>query len=108
MKARIECPNCGTENATLEMWGRVNPATTKYVRRLLGLRIDTLLLSMAMVAMGVVYVVFYVVALPIYGVWRLFTFKQYSVRRYEYVCEECGYEWEQDEGEPAPLPTISG
>ena len=27
MKHPVACPNCGTENTTLEMWGRVNPDT---------------------------------------------------------------------------------
>ena len=107
VKHPVDCPNCGTEDATLEMWGRVNPDTGKYIRRLLGFRIDTLLLSLAMVGMAVLYGAFYLLALPVYGLWRLFTFKKYTVRRYEHVCEACGFEWEQNEGEPVPSPATN-
>lgn len=107
MKHPVACPNCGTERTTLEMWGRVNPATGKYIRRLLGFRIDTLLLSLAMMTMGVIYAVFYLLVLPFYALWRLLTFKKYSVKRFEHVCEACGYEWKQNEGEPAPTPATA-
>jgi hypothetical protein len=84
------------------MWGRVHPGTGKYVRRLLGFRIDTLLLSLAMVTMGVLYAAFYLVALPLYFAWLLFRHRAYSARRYEFVCEQCGCEWQETEGLPEP------
>jgi hypothetical protein len=92
----MQCPECGGGVITKEMWGWLDPATGKYVRRLLGFRIDTLLISLTMFAPGILYALFYLVALPGYLVWRLFTFSRYSVRRTEFICEECGYAWELD------------
>ena len=63
------------------MWGWVNPATGKYVSRFIGFRFDTLFLSLFMFGMGVLYAAFYVVAVPGYLVWRLFTHRRYTVRR---------------------------
>jgi len=92
----ILCPNCGGEVVTKEMWGWFNPTTGKYVRRFMGFRLDTLLLSLAMFGAGVLYVAFYVVAIPGYLVWRLFTHRKYPVRRIEYICEECNHNWTVD------------
>lgn len=91
------CPACGGGTITKEMWGRVDPATGKYVRRLLGFRLDTLGISLAMFGPGVLYAAFYAVALPGYLGWRLFTAGRYSTRRTEYVCEACGHAWHIDE-----------
>ena len=55
------------------MWGWVNPATGKYVTRFIGFRFDTLFLSLAMFGAGVLYAAFYIVAVPAYLLWRLFT-----------------------------------
>ena len=92
----IKCPNCGGGIITREMFGWVNPATGKYVSRFLGFRFDTLLLSLAMFGMGILYVAWYVVAIPVYVVWRLFTHRKYTVRRHEYICEECNHHWNVD------------
>jgi hypothetical protein len=81
---------------TKEMWGWVDPGTGKYVRRLLGFRLETLGLMLAMFGAGILYAAFYVVAIPGYLVWRLFTFSRYSVRRTEYICEECEHTWHVD------------
>jgi hypothetical protein len=81
---------------TREMWGWVNPSTGRYVPRLMGFRLQTLGLMLAMFGAGVLYATFYAVAIPGYLVWRLFTFPRYSVRRAEYVCEECEHAWQVD------------
>ena len=81
---------------TREMWGWVSPATGKYVRRFLGFRLDTLLLALAMFGVGVLYAAFYLVAIPGYLGWRLFTFRHYTVRRSEYICEGCNHSWNED------------
>lgn len=80
------------------MWGWVNPATGKYVRRFLGFRLDTLLLALAMFGVGVLYAAFYLVAIPGYLGWRLCTFRRYTVRRTEYICEGCNHAWTEDRG----------
>jgi hypothetical protein len=92
----IRCPECGGEIVTREMWGWVDPASGRYVRRFIGFRLDTLVLSLAMFGAGVLYVAFYLFAVPGYLVWRLFTRRRYSVRRIEYICEECNHHWEVD------------
>jgi hypothetical protein len=93
----IRCPNCGGGVITREMFGWVNPATGKYVSRFLGFRFDTLFLSLVMVCIGVLYVAWYLVAIPVYLVWRLFTRRRYTVRRNEYICEECNHHWSVDQ-----------
>jgi hypothetical protein len=96
--AEKRCPTCGGPNVVVEMWGWVNPATGKYVRRLYGFRWDTLIASAVMFSMGVIYLAFYLVAIPVNLVWRLFTHRRYLQRRYEYVCKDCGFDWEADVG----------
>jgi hypothetical protein len=81
---------------TKEMWGWVDPDTGRYVRRLLGFRLETLGLMLAMFGAGVLYAAFYVVAIPGYLVWRLFTLSRYTVRRTEYICEGCEHTWHVD------------
>jgi hypothetical protein len=92
----MQCPECGGGVITREMWGWVDPGTGRYVRRLLGFRLDTLGITFAMLGPGVLYAGFYLVAIPGYLVWRLFTFAQYSVRRTEYICEGCDAAWNVD------------
>ncbi len=92
----MRCPQCGGGIITREMFGWVNPATGKYVTRFIGFRFDTLLLSLAMAGLGVLYAAFYVVAVPVYLFWRLFTHRKYTVRRNEYICEECNHHWTVD------------
>jgi hypothetical protein len=92
----LRCPQCGGGIITREMFGWVNPATGKYVSRFVGFRFDTLFLSLAMFGMGILYAAFYVVATPVYLVWRLLTFRKYTVRRHEYICEECDHHWNAD------------
>ena len=92
----LRCPNCGGGVITREMFGWVNPATGKYVSRFLGFRFDTLFLSLAMFGAGVLYVAWYLVAIPVYLVWRLFSRRKYTVRRNEYICEECNHHWNVD------------
>ncbi len=92
----IRCPNCGGGVITREMFGWVNPDTGKYVSRFLGFRFDTLFLSLAMFGIGILYVAWYVVAVPVYLVWRLFTRRRYTVRRDEYICELCDHHWNVD------------
>ena len=94
---RIRCPQCGGGIITREMWGWVNPDTGKYVSRFIGFRFDTLFLSLVMVGVGVLYAAFYVVAVPGYLLWRLFTHRKYTVRRTEYICEECDHHWTVDQ-----------
>lgn len=94
---RIRCPQCGGGIITREMWGWVNPATGKYVSRFIGFRFDTLFLSLAMFGFGILYTAFYLIAVPIYLVWRLFTYRKYTVRRTEYICEECDHHWTVDQ-----------
>jgi hypothetical protein len=89
----IKCPNCGGEVITREMFGWVNPVTGRYVSRFLGFRFDTWGLSLAMVGMGVLYTAWYLVAIPGYLVWRLITRRRYTVRRNEYICEQCDHHW---------------
>ena len=96
---RIRCPHCGGGINTREMWGWVNPATGKYVSRFIGFRFDTLFLSLFMFGMGLLYAAFYLVAVPVYLVWRLFTRRWYTVRRNEYICEECSHHWSVDRAE---------
>lgn len=93
----MQCPECGDGTITKEMWGWVDPATGKYVRRLLGFRLDTLLITLTMFAPGLLYALFYLVAAPGYFVWRLFTFSRYTVRRTEFICEACGHTWDEDQ-----------
>jgi hypothetical protein len=93
---QLTCPNCGGGIITREMFGWVNPATGKYVSRFLGFRFDTLFLSLFMFGIGVLYVAWYVVAVPVYLVWRLFTRPKYTVRRNEYICELCNHHWNVD------------
>ena len=62
----IRCPQCGGGIITREMWGWVNPATGKYVTRFIGFRFDTLFLSLFMFGMGILYAVFYLLAVPGY------------------------------------------
>ncbi len=92
----MQCPECGSDVVTAEMWGWVDPASGKYVRRLLGFRWDTLGITLAMFGIGLLYAAFYLVAVPGYLVWRLFTSTRYSVRRTEYICEACGLAWHVD------------
>jgi len=94
----IRCPQCGGGIITREMWGWVNPATGKYVTRFIGFRFDTLFLSLFMFGMGILYAVFYLVAVPGYLVWRLLSRRRFSVRRTEYICEECNHHWTVDRG----------
>jgi hypothetical protein len=94
---QLRCPNCGGGVITREMFGWINPATGKYVSRFVGFRFDTLLLSLAMFGIGVIYVAWYVAAIPVYLVWRLFTYRKYTVRRNEYICELCSHHWNVDE-----------
>lgn len=94
---RIRCPQCGGGIITREMWGWVSPATGKYVSRFIGFRFDTLFLSLFMFGMGVLYAAFYVVAVPVYLAWRLFTYRRYTARRSEYICEECNHHWSVDQ-----------
>ncbi|HSQ37889.1 MAG TPA: hypothetical protein VLS92_08360 [Acidimicrobiia bacterium] len=93
----IKCPNCGGGVVTREMFGWVNPDTGKYVSRFLGFRLDTWGLSLVMFGMGVLYTVWYLVAIPCYLVWRLFTHRRYTVRRHEYICEGCNHHWNEDQ-----------
>ena len=93
---RIRCPQCGGGIITREMWGWVNPATGKYVSRFVGFRFDTLFLSAFMFGLGVLYAAFYLVAVPVYLFWRLFAHRKYTVRRNEYICEECNHHWSVD------------
>lgn len=93
----IRCPSCGGGVITREMFGWVNPETGKYVSRFLGFRFDTLFLSLAMFSLGILYVAWYTVAIPVYLVWRLFTYRKYTVRRHEYICELCDHHWEVDQ-----------
>ena len=90
------CPTCGGENIAVEMWGWVDPTTGKYVRRVFGFRWDTLIASGVMFSMGVIYLAFYLVAAPAYVVWRLFTRSRYTQRHREYLCKDCGFDWEED------------
>lgn len=92
----MRCPQCGGGIITREMFGWVNPATGRYVTRFIGFRFDTLFLSLAMFGIGVLYAAFYAVAGPFYLVWRLCTFRKYTVRRNEYICEECNHHWTVD------------
>ena len=78
------------------MWGWVNPATGQYDTRFIGFRFDTLFLSLAMFGAGILYVAFYLAAVPYYLVWRLVTRRRYPVRRTEYICEECDHHWTVD------------
>ena len=96
---RIRFPQCGGGIITREMWGWVNPATGKYVSRFIGFRFDTLFLSLFMFGMGLLYAAFYLVAVPVYLVWRLFTRRKYTLRRNEYICEECSHHWSVDRAE---------
>lgn len=96
---RIRCPQCGGGIITREMWGWVHPATGRYVSRFIGFRFDTLFLSAFMFGLGVLYAAFYLVAVPVYLVWRLFTHRKYTVRRNEYICEECNHHWSVDRDE---------
>ena len=80
------------------MWGWVNPTTGKYVTRFIGFRFDTLFLSLALFGAGLLYVAFYLVAVPGYLVWRPFARRRFSVRRNEYICEECNHHWTVDRG----------
>ena len=93
---RIQCPQCGGGIITREMWGWVHPVTGKYVSRFIGFRFDTLFLSSFMFVMGVLYAAFYLVAVPVYLLWRLITHRKYTVRRNEYICEECNHHWSVD------------
>ena len=78
----IRCPQCGGGIITREMWGWVNPATGKYVTRgSSGSASTPCFLSLAMFGFGVLYAAFYIVAVPVYLVWRLFTHRKYTVRR---------------------------
>lgn len=92
----MRCPQCGGGVITREMYGWVNPATGRYVSRFLGFRFDTLFLSLAMFGAGVLYTAYYVVVIPGYLVWRLFTRRRYTVRRDEYICELCNHHWVAD------------
>ena len=92
----IKCPSCGGGVITREMFGWVNPDTGKYVSRFLGFRFDTWGLSLAMFGIGVLYTAWYLVAIPCYLVWRLFTRRRYTVRRNEYICEACNHHWNED------------
>ena len=94
---QLTCPSCGGGVITREMFGWVNPATGKYVSRFLGFRFDTLFLSLWMFGIGVLYVAWYVVAIPVYLVWHLFTRGKYTVRRNEYICELCNHHWNVDQ-----------
>lgn len=92
----LRCQQCGGGIITREMFGCVNPGTGNYVSRFLGFRFDTLFLSLAMFGFGILYAAYYLVAAPIYLVWRLFTRRSYTVRRHEYICEECDHHWVVD------------
>jgi predicted RNA-binding Zn-ribbon protein involved in translation (DUF1610 family) len=103
---RVRCPQCGGDDVTREMWGWVDPSTGKYVRRLLGFRFDTLGLCLVMLGPGIAYLAFYLVAVPGYLIWRLATWRRYSERRQEFICEQCGFGWCQTEGEADPEPGL--
>ncbi len=94
--AEKQCPTCGGQNVIVEMWGWVDPTTGKYVRRFYGFRWDTLVASAVMFGLGVIYIAFYLVALPAYLVWRLFTRRRYLQRHREYLCRDCGFDWGAD------------
>ncbi len=106
-KSQVHCANCGGDDVTLEMWGWVDPSTGKYVRRMVGFRFDTLGLCLVALGPGIAYLAFYIVAVPIYLVWRLATWRRYSERRLEYICETCGLAWCQGAGESDPEPGLA-
>jgi predicted RNA-binding Zn-ribbon protein involved in translation (DUF1610 family) len=103
---RVRCPHCGGNEVTREMWGWVDPGTGRYVRRLFGFRVDTLGLCLVMIGPGIAYLAFYLVALPAYLIWRLATWRSYSERRQEYICEQCGFGWYRAEGDADAEPGL--
>lgn len=98
------CPHCGSGEAVLEMWGWVDPETGRYFQRLFGARWDTFGIALLAFAPGVLYGGFYLIAIPAYVFWRLATWRRYTLRRFEYFCAACGFEWKVTEGEPGWAP----
>ena len=93
---RIRCPQCGGGIITREMWGWVNPATGQVRVALRRVPLRHPVPVAGDVRPGILYAAFYVVAVPVYLVWRLFTHRKYTVRRTEYICEECDHHWTVD------------